>query len=283
MKIKWSAIAHWGAAWRIGVFLLLLLLVWLPIALPYSLISGQSPNIACLIVLYVEFLVLSWIWGRRLHRLTHPLRQYGWVWAPAVGLDLLKAMMIGLGGVTSLFCIQAVLGWVSLQPLGSNFSLILLEGLGVGLAWGIAEEFLFRGWLLFELERDYTPGLALWISSLLFALAHFIRPIAVIFKTWPQFFGLLLLGMALVWARRSPSHYSDKKVSGKLGLPIGLHAGLVWGYYIFKVGDLVDYSQQIPDWLTGIDQNPLAGLLGLILLSLIAVFFQRSARLSASF
>lgn len=281
MKIKWSKIARWGAAWRIVFFLFLLLLVWLPVVLPYSLISGQSPNIACLLLLYVEFSILSWIWGRRIHRLANPTQQYGLVWAPEVGLDLLKAMMIGLGGVFSLFCIQTALGWVSLHPPGSNFPLILLSGLGVGLAVGLAEEFFFRGWLLFELERDYSPGLALWTSSLLFALSHFIRPIAVIFRTWPQFFGLLLLGMALVWARRSPSYYPDRKAVGKLGLPIGLHAGLVWGNYIVQVGELVDYSQQIPDWLTGIDQNPLAGVLGLSLLSLIALVFRRTARLSA--
>ena len=283
MKIKWSAIARWGAPWRISIFLLMLLLVWLPVVLPYCLISGQSPNIACLIVLYVEFFILSWIWGRRIHRLANPIQQYGLVWASEVGLDLLKAIMIGLGGVLSLYGIQAALGWISLQPPEPNVLLILLEGLGVALAVGLAEEFFFRGWLLFELERDYAPGLALWINGFLFALAHFIRPISVIFRTWPQFFGLLLLGMALVWARRSPSYYPGRKESSKLGLPIGLHAGLVWGYYIVKVGGLVGYSQHVPDWLTGIDQNPLAGLVGLVLLSLIALFFQRSARLSAPF
>ena len=279
-KIKLSAIARWGAPWRIGIFLLILLLVWLPVVLPYYLITGQSPNVVCLVVLYVEFFILSRIWGRRIHRLTNPLPQYGLVWASEVGLDLLKAMMIGLVGVVSLYCIQAVLGWIALQPPAPNFLFILLEGLLVALAVGLAEEFFFRGWLLFELERDYSPGLALWINGLLFAVAHFIRPISVIIRTWPQFLGLLLLGLALVWARRAPSYYPGRKETGKLGLPIGLHAGLVWGYYIFKVGELTDYSQHAPEWLTGIDQNPLAGVLGLVLLSLIAMFFQRTARLS---
>lgn len=281
MKIKWSAIARREAPWRIVVFLCILLLVWAPIVLPYVLISGQSPNVACLIVLYVEFSILSWVWGREIHRLTHPLQQYGLVWAVKVGLDLFKALLIGLGGVISLFCIQAACGWVAPQPPAPNFILILFEGLIVALAVGLAEEFFFRGWLLFELERDYAPSLALWINGLLFALAHFIRPISEIIRTWPQFLGLLLLGMVLVWARRSPSYYRDRKEAGKLGLPIGLHAGLVWGYYIVKVGDLAAYSEHTPEWLTGIDQNPLAGVLGLILLSLIALFFQRSARLAA--
>ena len=283
MKIKWSAIARWGAPGRIGVFLLILLLGWLPVVLPYCLITGQSPNTACLVALYIEFFILSWIWGRRIHRLSNPIQQYGLVWASEVGLDLLKAIMIGLGGVLSLFFIQAVLGWVTLQSPAPNFFLILLEGLLVALGVGLAEEFLFRGWLLFELERDYAPGLALWINAFLYAVAHFLRPIPEIISTWPQFLGLLLLGMALVWARRSPSYYPGRKETGKLGLPIGLHAGLVWGYYIVKVGGLVNYSKHIPEWLTGIGQNPLAGALGLALLSLIAVFFHRSARLAAPF
>ena len=280
MKIQWSEIARWGAAPRIVFFLSLLLLLWAPIALPYWLISGQSPNIACLVVLYVEFFILSWVWGKRIHKLSYPFSQYGLVWAAEVGLDLLKALLIGLGGVVSLFFILASLGWISLQSPTAQFPKILVEGLGVALAFGLAEEFLFRGWLLFELERDYSPGLALWVSSVLFAMAHYIRPISVILKTWPQFFGLLLLGMALVWAKRSPSHYSERRASGKLGAPIGLHAGLVWGYYAFNVGELVNYIPQVPEWLTGIDKNPLAGLLGLALLGVIAAFFQSKARLS---
>ncbi|MDJ0701823.1 MAG: CPBP family intramembrane metalloprotease [Leptolyngbyaceae cyanobacterium MO_188.B28] len=282
MKIQWSDLARWGAALRIVCFFSLLLLLWLPIALLYWLISGQSPNIACLIALYLEFFVLSWVWGRRLHGLSYPFYHYGLVWAPELGVDLVKAMVFGLGGVISLYLIQTSLGWISLQPPASDFPIILLQGLGVALVVGLAEEFLFRGWLLFELERDYSPELALWISSLLFALAHYLRPIAVIFETWPQFFGLVLLGMALVWAKRSPSAYLDRKASGKLGAPIGLHAGLVWGYYLFTVGQLVRYSPQIPEWLTGIDQNPLAGVLGFALLGVIAAFFQRKSRRSAT-
>jgi len=66
-------------------------------------------------------------------------------------------------------------------------------------------------------------------------------PPAEILRTLPGFPGLLLLGLTFVWAKRSRR--------SRLGLPIGLHAGLVWGYYIINVGQLVEYSGQVPDWL----------------------------------
>jgi membrane protease YdiL (CAAX protease family) len=53
----------------------------------------------------------------------------------------------------------------------------------------------------------------------------------------------------------------------RLGIPIGLHAGLVWGYYIVNVGQLIEYSNQVPVWVTGIDGNPIAGVMGLLFLS----------------
>ena len=55
-----------------------------------------------------------------------------------------------------------------------------------------------------------------------------------------------------------------------LGLPIGLHAGLVWGYYIVDVADLVTPAGTVPEWVTGIHGNPLSGALGVTLLSVLA-------------
>jgi len=98
---------------------------------------------------------------------------------------------------------------------------VILEGLIVALGIGFAEELLFRGWLLDELQRDYRPRVALWVDALIYAALHFIKPLAEILRTLPGFPALLLLGLTFVWAKRS--HRS------RLGLPIGLHSGLVWG------------------------------------------------------
>jgi len=77
-------------------------------------------------------------------------------------------------------------------------------------------------------------------------------------RSWPQFPGLLLLGLILVGGKRSRQN--------RLGLSIGFHAGLVWGYYMINVGKLIIYSGSVPDWVTGVNGNPLAGAIGLLFL-----------------
>jgi hypothetical protein len=56
---------------------------------------------------------------------------------------------------------------------------------------------------------------------------------------------------------------------------MGLHGGLVWGYYILNVGELVKYSDTVPTWITGIDRNPLAGVMGILFLILLVLWNKR--------
>ena len=126
---------------------------------------------------------------------------------------------------------------------------------------GLAEELVFRGWLLDELERDYSPKVSLCADAVIFAILHFIKPLSEMIRTLPQFPGLVLLGLTLVWGKRSHKN--------NLGISIGLHGGLVWGYYIINVGKLVQYSDRVSPWITGVDSNPIAGLMGLFLLSIL--------------
>ena len=53
---------------------------------------------------------------------------------------------------------------------------------------------------------------------------------------------------------------------------MGVHGGLVWGYYIVNVGELVTYSNKVSPWITGVDGNPLAGVTGLVFLAILAVW-----------
>jgi hypothetical protein len=101
---------------------------------------------------------------------------------------------------------------------------------------------------------------------------HFIKPWADIIRTFPQFPALIVLGLTLVWARRRTGY--------RLGQSLGLHAGLVWAYYVINVGDLMVMRDRVPDWLTGVDRNPLAGLMGLFFLSLLACGVWQQARSS---
>jgi uncharacterized protein len=269
LNLNFSKIAHRPTPIRIGLFVLMLLALWLPLKFPIEWaisvlygVSDASRNLASivtLVVLYLEFILLVRFWGRAVYH-ENLFRTYGLKQSSQNVLDLLQGLAIGLGSLMLMFAIQGIFGLIQWQIPSSSFPRILLEGTIVALAFGFVEELLFRGWLLNELDRDYSPRISLWISSLIFAVAHGIRP---------QFFALTLLGLILVWAKRG--------TEGRLLKSIGLHAGLVGGYYFLKVGQLVTYPNQAPNWVTGIDQNPLAGLIGVLALSAIALSIKKAS------
>jgi hypothetical protein len=70
---------------------------------------------------------------------------------------------------------------------------------------------------------------------------------------------------------------------GRLGLPIGLHSGLVCGYYIINVGNLINYTGRVPDWVTGVNKNPLEGIIGILFMGGLALWmghnYSRNPRL----
>jgi len=258
---------------RLGLFVLALLLIWLPLAAPIYWL-GRDPNsvsIVTVVLLYGEFIFLLKFWGKHVYHQPKLLRQYGLEKTRRNGRELLVGLATGIITVLSLFTLEGWLGWLEWQQPVS-LPLVILEGLIVAIALGFAEELLFRGWLLDELQRDYRPAKALWINAIAFALLHFIKPLDAIQRLLPQFPALLMLGLILIWAKRWRR--------GRLGLPIGFHSGLVWGYYIINVGNLVRYSGAVPEWVTGVDRNPLAGIVGLLFLGGIA-FWTRERSLQS--
>lgn len=269
MKFHLSSIARYPAPIRLVLFLLALLLLWLPLAAPIYWL-GRDPNsvsILTIVLLYGEFIFLLRFWGKHVYYQPRLLRRYGLERTRQNGAELVIGLGVGIFTVLSLFGLEGWLGWLIWQQPAVFLPQVILEGLLVAIAICFAEELLFRGWLLDELQRDYRPRTALWVDAIAFALLHFMKPLAAIVQTWPQFPALLLLGLTLVWAKRSRRN--------RLGLPIGLHAGLVWGYYIINVGNLVQYSGSVPDWITGVDRNPLAGIMGLLFLGVIAFWMRR--------
>ncbi|MBD2059937.1 CPBP family intramembrane metalloprotease [Oculatella sp. FACHB-28] len=267
------SIARYPLLLRLLTFISVLLLAWLPLAgLSLWLVKDSNTlSIVAMSLLALGFLALVKVWGKVVYRQPHIFRSYGLIFTRRNGWDLLEGLVIGLSSLWALFLLQGWLGWLSWQDFPPRFPLILLEGWLVALGVGLAEELAFRGWLLDELQRDYSPKVALWSSSLVYAGLHFLKPVAEVLRTLPQFPGLVMLGLALVWAKRSHS--------GRLGSSIGLHAGLIWGYYMVQVGELVEYSNQVPEWVTGIDRNPLVGGMGLMFLGGIAFYMWRRSQI----
>ncbi|MEG4841281.1 CPBP family intramembrane glutamic endopeptidase [Microcoleus sp. B9-D4] len=263
-------IASYPFPLRVIIFLLILLAIWLPLAAPIYLLVKDS-NLATILtmgLLFTEFLFLVPRWGKQVYGQTQLLKSYGLINTRKNGFELLIGLAIGLLLTFSLFAVQGLFGLVAWQN-SDNLPRIIVEGLLSALGVGFAEELVFRGWLLDELQRDYNYKISLWANSLVFALSHFIKPVAAMLRSWPQFPGLLLLGLILVWGKRSRQN--------RLGLSIGLHAGLVWGYYMINIGQLVRYSASVPDWVTGVNGNPLAGAIGLLFLSVLALGMRKSA------
>jgi membrane protease YdiL (CAAX protease family) len=271
LKPDFANVRHYPAPLRLVIFALILVALWLPIALPaYLLIRNQNlVSILTLLVLYAEFLWLVQQWGRVVHQDSRILNHYGLEWSRRNGIELLAGFAIAVFSVLLLMGLQTILGWVAWKADAPNLARIILEGLLISLALGFAEELLFRGWILDELQRDYIPTVALWGNAIIFAALH------LRLLTFPA---LILLGVALVWAKRSRGEWQLGRRRDRLGLPIGLHAGLVWSNYILEVGQLITYTGRVPTWVTGIDRNPLQGLVGIVLLGFLAIGMWRFAR-----
>ncbi len=274
------------------MLLLILFVFWLPLAglvylvlrnLPLSPASFSNTfNLITLPLLYIEFILLVRWWGRYVYQQPRILARYGLEFSRRSGRELLTGLAIGGSSLVALFLVQALLGWLVWQPTTVPILQLVGEAIAISLGIGFAEELLFRGWLLDELQRDYRRPIALGANALIFAAVHGFRS---------QFPALVVLGLILVWAKwgsrdrgQEPltlltiGHPDKTGPNGRLALPMGLHAGLVGGYYVINVGHLVTYTNQVPTWVTGIDRNPLAGVMGLLFLGVLALVFQHHAR-----
>lgn len=271
MQTFMHKVRQWRTPGRLTLFVGGLLALWGPAVLVWMLVSGWLPGeapaqfqlVGITVLLYLAIPTVLWGMARVLDG--RSLAQYGLV-GDWTNLALVGAgMLLGLAGLTVFLGFEGWLGWLrwDTSRLGGGGRL-LLEGLLIGLGVGFMEELLFRGFLLHTFRRDYGLAAAWVITALVFALTHFIKPLEVILATWAQFVGLVVMGAVLVLAR--------VRGGGRLGLSVGLHAGWVWGYYLVDTLDLVVYDRSgVPQWLTGIGGNPIAGLMGVCFLLVTAV------------
>lgn len=237
---------------RLGGFLAAVLLGVIPMA---ALVVGfPLLESVAWIPLYLWLLTLLQIWNRHI-RQRNLWGSYGLTPSQHFYRDLGQGLGLGMLGLYAMFFLEGIWGWLTWQPIAIR-DLLFYGGVGLvlGLGVSLAEELLFRGWLLDELRLDYGNLWATLQAMLGFAVLHFIRPLKEILRTWPQFPGLLLVAAVLILARH--------RTGERLALPLGLHAGWIWGISLIHNLDWIRYTQQVPAWVTGIDNNPLAGLVG---------------------
>ncbi len=266
---------------RLATFMVLLAIAWLPFAaVAYWLLPDDNQRtIVMMGTLAIEFIVLVRLWGWTMHGYPRPLEHYGLGLSVANRVNLLYGLLLGTLSIAAMYGLETLFGWVTWRSPSLELWRIIAEGLLVSVGVALAEELVFRGWLLDELEHDFSPAIALWVNSITFAILHYLKPLDEVIRTLPGLPGLILLGLLLVWAKRATWMWAGLKRRGQLGLPIGIHAGLVWGSYTLHVGEWVNYSDRVPSWLTGIDNNPIAGVMGITFLGLLAAIFWWRSRL----
>ncbi len=272
-QVRWEAMLtsqfdHWinflktiPSGSKIGLFLLIWFVLWLPIALGLSKGLNWKPfqplnsaqKLPLLVPLYLLVPLLGWftlvIEGRS-------LSDYGLSWQPSLLISLCLGMLLGVGGLGVVFTLENGFGWLKWNP-ENRFRLVkvALPILALALWVGLTEEFVFRGIFQSILEQDYDRWVGAIIASIIFALLHLLWERQ---ETFPQLPGLWLMGMVLVVAR-----WVD---GGSLGLAWGLHGGWVWGLSSLDAAQLISYTGKGKNWMIGINQQPLAGVMGILCL-----------------
>ncbi|HHP7230161.1 MAG TPA: lysostaphin resistance A-like protein [Xenococcaceae cyanobacterium] len=255
----------WSSLLTIIIFLGAWILTWLPIALPLAkLINYQlaSPltikqKILFLVSLYPLAPLIIWL----------IIKHQGLTFSElginrTIFLSWGSGLILAVVTLAIVFYLESVLGlvnwhWQNRPQLLTTAPAILVLALVIG----VVEELIFRGFMLSELVKDDSYWLAAIISSLLFALLHLVWERKT---TLPQIPGLWLMGMVLVGAR-----LADR---GNLGLAWGLHTGWIWGLSCLNSAEILSYKQPERVWLTGINQQPLAGAAGIFCLLITGVF-----------
>jgi len=146
---------------------------------------------------------------------------------------------------------------------------ILMNGIALVIGVGLAEELIFRGWLLTEMNFLIGPNLGTIVQALIFSLVHARFNIGV-WSLLGILVGLFLLGLLLALIRDFEK--------GLLWGCVGLHGGLVGGWFVVSAG-LVEFSSETPAWIFGpggSDLNPIGGGLAIFALML-TLFAHRTA------
>lgn len=246
---------------KVMAFFLAWAVVWLPVAIPLAKVIKWHPakpltvkqKLPMLASLYLIAPLIVWVAAEVEGS---SFANYGLDWQPAIFVSLLLGLGLGVCGLTVVFVTESLLGWIQWHPEnGQRLWSVLLPILGLGLWVGITEELIFRGFLLNELQQDYSIWVAAAISSAIFALLHLVWDQK---DTPPQLPGLWLMGMVLVGARLADD--------GSLGLAWGLHAGWIWGLSCLDSAELISYPNKGLAWMTGLGDQPLAGGAGILCL-----------------
>ena len=214
---------------------------------------------------FVLFLLLMPRWIRLRWGLRRPWRALGIRGSNNHGHPLMLSMLFR-GLIWAVLLLALVVIPLLVGSWGSwrgDWSLrMALDALLLLFGAGMAEELIFRGWLWGELDRMVGPLGGLLAQAAIFSLVHTRFNLGVM-PMVGLLTGLFLLGLALAVRR-----HLDQ---GSLWGCIGLHGGLVSGWFVLEKG-LLELSPDAPAWLSGpggLNPNPLGGAVAITALTLL--------------
>ncbi|MEO0838065.1 MAG: type II CAAX endopeptidase family protein [Cyanobacteria bacterium J06643_5] len=256
-----SLLNRWenSPAWVVIIaFFVAWVIFWLPIGLVLTKLLRWTPKqalqeeqkIPLIVSLYLLVPVILFLTNLLTNQ---SFTDYGWIGNFSIVYSLLIGFAWGVLSLVSVFSCQLYFGLCEFKLSNQeSISITLFSIMLVALLVGAVEELVFRGFLLTQLEQIYSVWVAAIISSLIFAILHLVWERR---ETVPQLPGLWLMGMVLVLAR-----FAD---NGSLGIACGLHAGWVWSIASIDTLNLVEYTDNNWDWITGKNKKPLAGVAGI--------------------
>ncbi len=243
---------------------------------PFHRVLSRCVQVTGLILLWPA---LRWIGLRRVGDLGLQPNPVAWI-------DLIAGLLLGLGLIFLLAVFYGATGLFALRvdPEWSKLGRIVLTAVAVS---GI-EEFVFRGVILGICLWSLRPRSAIAVSAVLFAVLHFMKPAksklaAVDVTWWTGWSELLSFPSAWPAAGVLFSGLVSLLVAGwilgraavetrSLWLPIGLHAGWIFGQQSSQVF-LRPASGEATDLLPWVGPNLVSGAVPTGLLPLAVLLF----------
>jgi membrane protease YdiL (CAAX protease family) len=212
-------------------------------------------------------LLAAWVMSRLEER---KLSEYGLPWRSGETKRFALGAFFGIVEISVVIGVLAALGYYrfgSIEIHGTEFVKWLIFWAVTFLAVGFFEEFAFRGYARFALERGFGFWPAAATTSLLFGAVHVFNP----GESWPGIAGVVLVGFFWCFTVRR---------TGTLWFALGMHAAFDFGEtFVFSVPDSGavfpgHLSSAVirggPAWLVGGTAGPEASVLDFLML---AIFF----------
>ncbi len=221
-----------------------------------------------LVALSVAVFVALWIVARYVDR--RRLSDYGFRVDTRWWKDLGFGLALGAALPTLMFAVGWAAGWYRIEGFfvsEASFAYAFVAVVVLFVAVGVYEELLVRGWLLTNVAEGLSAygeraavGVAVFATSALFGVLHLPNPGASLASASVITLAGVFLALGYV-------------LTGELAVPIGIH--ITWNLFkgsVYGVGvsglqfpvTVVETKTVGPEYMTGGDFGPEAGLLGAV-------------------